>query len=164
MKPYLNSLTYILATLSLASLISNLAEIGLTGIMADIVKYYRVVSYDIFTLNGLIEVNRTIVDLWTISFIGAAAYAKSPNIRNSRLISSLKLNSFGNVHRIVVFVTFGLTMLGIAVVYYALNPFTYVDDMHERPLDLFKDSSNNLVIIGSALAVVFAYNAYAPSL
>lgn len=164
MNPYLKTLTSILTILSLASLISNFLDIGLNGVLADFVKYYRVVSYEIFSLLGLIEVNRALVDLWTISFIGAAAYAKSPNINDSRLISRLNLSSFGNFHRIAVFVIFGLSLLGITIVYYALNPFTYADDIHEQPLDLFKDSAKNLGVISLVLLVVFAYNAYAPSL
>ena len=164
MKPYIKALTSILTILSLASLISNFLEIGLNGVIADVVKYYRAVSYEIFSLKGHIEVNRALVDLWTISFIGAAAYAKSPNINDSRLISRLNLSAFGSYHRIAVFVIFGLSLLGITVIYFALNPITYVDDVHEQPLDLFKDSAKNLGVISFALLIFFAFNAYAPSL
>lgn len=164
MKTCLKTLSLILTTLSLISLISNLAEIGLTGVTSHVIKYYRIISYDIFSLKGLIEINQTLVDLWTISFIGAAAYAKSPSINDSKLISSLNLKSFGKLHRAFVFVIFGLTMLGIIIIYNALNPFTYADELHEQPLDLYKESGRNLILIIFALLLIFAYNAYAPSL
>ena len=163
MKKILTPLTIIVSTLSAASLISNLFEIGLSGVVFKLIEYYQLIATQLFTVFGLFELNPALIDFWSLSFIGAAAYAKTPNIENARFLSFISQKPFELKERLLLFILFGFSMFGLSIIYFALNPFTYVDEMHEQPLDLFKGSSKNLEMITITLSLFFILNAYAPS-
>lgn len=163
MNKILKTLTIIVSTLSAVSLISNLFEIGLSGVALKLIEYYQLAATQAFTLNGLIELHPILIDFWSLSFIGATAYAKTPNIENARFLSFISQKRFNHKERLLIFVIFGFSMLGLTIIFFALNPSTYVDEVHKQPLDLFKGSSKNLAMITTALILFFILNAYAPS-
>jgi hypothetical protein len=96
--------------------------------------------------------------------MGATAYAKTPNIENSRFFQRYSVITKVRYWKVWLLMIFGLSGIGIAVLFGAISPITYIDKFHEEPLDLSKRAAINvLYIIGGAIAF-FIFNAFGPAL
>jgi hypothetical protein len=89
-------LSLLLSILSLSSLIQHAGSLGLAAIFSEFISYYRLVTYQIYSfIGGLISIEfpPTLMDAWTLSFIGAGAYVNTPNIESSRLLRNFDLSN-----------------------------------------------------------------------
>lgn len=163
MNQILKYLALFVSLLSLVSLFQQFFTVGLSGVFSSVLEYYRLVVSGIFKVFN-IDVPQTLLDLWTISFITSAAYLRTENIENSRLLHKIDVTSLYKHWKIIYFFILGFFFIGLAILFSMLTPQTYVDEMNESPNDLIKGAVSNLVLVVSALILFFALNAYAPSL
>jgi hypothetical protein len=130
------------------------------------IQYYRAVAYFFFDLPARfwdLHFPSSSKDFWILSFIGASAYARTPNIEASRFFRRYPKLIVWRYWRVLAVVVGGFSGIGIAVLLAAASPMTYADDFHEYPLDLTKGAAvNALYIFGGAL-VFFVLNAFTPS-
>jgi hypothetical protein len=155
----------LVGTLSVVSLAQRLFDVGLVAAFSDAIGFYRAISECFLgapvRLLGL-SPPQVLIDVWALSFIGAAAYARTPGIEKSRALGSLKLDPQSVPWKIVVLLAFGFSGVGIAVLMSAISPLTYVDSFHEEPKDLMKGAGKNLAWICVGVMLFFALNAYGP--
>lgn len=166
MNTTLRYISLLVSMLSVISLVQHFFNFGLSGVFNDIISYYRHITYQLFNLIGqLISISfpPKLMDLWTISFIGAGAYVKTPNIEFNRLLRNRDVRSFPKHWKIILFFLMGFSFTGFFLLLSAFSPSTYIDSMNEEPQDLIKGMLKNTLIILIGIIVFFALNAYAPS-
>lgn len=145
----------------------HLFNFGVSGVFNDIISYYRHITYQLFYFIGqLISISfpPKLMDLWTISFIGAGAYVRTPNIEFNRLLRNSDIRCFPKYWKFLLFLTMGFSFIGLFLLLSALQPQTYIDQMHEEPQNLMRGMLKNMLIIILSAIVFFALNAYAPSI
>tara|TARA_R110002072_G_scaffold103722_1_gene227561 strand:- start:2771 stop:3280 length:510 start_codon:yes stop_codon:yes gene_type:complete len=167
MNTSLRTLGLITATISLVSLISSALQTDLSTVAALFLEYYRLVAHSIFQVPASffgIVFPSFLLDLWMLSFVGAGAYAKTKNIEQSRMLSIYLTDPKPKGWRSLVFFIYGISFMGIPILFATINPFTYFDEIHESPLDLYKGAAANVLIVLVCAVIFFAMNALAPSL
>ena len=156
----------LLGIFSLVSFVQRLFDIGMMAIAREIINYYRTIAYFFIGLPARIfgfHFPDALMDLWTLSFMGATAYAKTPNIENARFFRRYPAVTKVRYWKAWLLMIFGLSGIGLAVLFGAISPITYIDEFHEEPLDLSKRAAINvLYIIGGAIAF-FILNAFGPA-
>src|SRR6187549_2164070 len=88
-KETLRLLTILAGMISVVSFIQRLFDVGVIALAGHLIQYYREIANLVFaaplTLLG-IKVPPALVDAWTLSFVGASAYARTPKIEHSRFL------------------------------------------------------------------------------
>ena len=167
MKKTIRILGIIAGTFSLVSFVQHLFNIGVMALSQEIIDYYRTIAYFFIGLPTRIvgfQFPGALMDMWTLSFIGAAAYVKTPNIENCRFFRNYPAITRLQYWKCWLLLIFGLSGIGLTVVFWAFSPFTHVDEFHEEPLDLSKNASINVFgIIGGAITF-FIFNAFGPTI
>ncbi|AIF98243.1 hypothetical protein [Alteromonas australica] len=156
-------LTIVVSTLSLISFCQQVFDIGLSGVFANVVEYYRFVINEVLGIFR-ITLPQSLLDLWTLSFLGAAAYVKSDNIEGSRLLRDVDTRKFIRHWKIIYFFCLGISFFGLGILLTIIYPLTYVDELQSEPANLIRSSARNVIFIVLGLFVFFVLNAYAPSL
>jgi hypothetical protein len=163
MKKTIRILGILFGIFSLVSFTQHLFDIGLMAIASEMIEYYRTVAYFFLGMPARIfgsHFPSALMDMWALSFIGATAYAKTPNIENSRFFRRYPALTRTKYWKFWLCGIFGLSGIGLGVLFWTASPFTYVDEFHEEPLDLSKGAAvNALYIIGGSI-VFFILNAF----
>jgi hypothetical protein len=160
-------LSLLMSILSLSSLVQHLGNVGLAAVFSELISFYRLITYQIYGFIGdliLIKFPPMLMDAWTLSFIGAGAYVNTPNIEKSRLLRNFDLSNKPKYWKSLLFVFMGLSFSGLALLFSALSPQTYLDEMSAEPQDLTRGALKNTLYVLVGTLVFFALNAYAPSL
>ena len=80
-------LALIVGAMSVVSFTLRIVDVGLLPVAQNLVDYYREIAHFVFAkpleLFG-ISIPNYLSDAWALSFVGAAAYVRTPNIENSR--------------------------------------------------------------------------------
>jgi len=159
-------LALIVGAMSVVSFTLRIIDFGLLPVAQNLVDYYREISHFVFAKPFEFfgrSIPKYLPDAWALSFVGAAAYVSTPNIENSRFFRSRHRLTNTPQWKLYLFVVFGVTGLGLFVLLGAASPTTYIDEMHNEPLNLSKGAARNaLYIIGLAL-LFFVINAFAPN-
>ncbi len=159
-------LSILAGTMSVISAVQSLFDIGLLPSLEAIVEFYRGLAASFFgipaALFGL-KLPQPMVDFWTVSFIGAGAYVRTPGIERCRAFRRLPLDPQSVWWKVVVFLIFGLSGLGVAMVLSSVSPFTYVDGFYEEPMDLMRGTAKNVFLVCAGAIAFFAANAYSLS-
>lgn len=95
MSKVLRILSIVFASLSLISLFQHVFDVGFVSIFSDLIEYYRNASQQLFSIFEFLftfNIPQALKDLWLLSFIGAGAYIKTPNIENSRLLRNFEIS------------------------------------------------------------------------
>ena len=166
MKDTLRYLSIVLSVLSVSSLIQHVGNVGISPIFHDFISYYRHVAYEVFGLIGRlfsIDLPPTLMDVWTLSFIGAGAYVRTPNIEQSRLLRKHDTGKFPSYWKFIYFLLMGFTLVGLSIVFSVLQPQIYVDDEYGESYELSRRALKNVLVTVVGVVVFFALNAYAPS-
>jgi hypothetical protein len=159
-------LAILLGIFCLVSFLQRLFDVGLVPLVRDFIDYYRTIAYFFFDMPARMlgfHFPDALMDMWTLSFIGAAAYIKTPNIENARLFHLYPAFTRPRYWKLMLFCILGLSGLGLAVLFGAFSPITYVDAFHEQPLDLSKRSGINIIWIICGAIVFFLLNAFGPT-
>jgi hypothetical protein len=152
----------LIGTLSIVSLTVDVFSIGLRALLLDLVQYYRDLASLTFGLPaGLLgwSAPQPLVDVWSLSFLGATAYVSTPGIASCRALRGLGFEELPLRWRIGLLVSFGFCGLGIGFLVGVANPLTYVDDFQEEPLDLMKGTAVNLALMIAGAVIFFSLNA-----
>jgi len=159
-------LSIIISILSIVSVFVAILDLGLIHVLERLLEYYRTVSYSIigfpFSLLG-VSPPQFLVDLWVLSLIGAGAYARAEGVETCRAFRHKELKSPSIPLRVGVFLLFGITGIGIFIILSAVSPLTYLNEMHDEPLDIMQSAAKNLVWVCSGALAFFVLNAFAPS-
>ena len=166
MKEALRYLSIILGAISVVSFTQRFIDIGLFETVEVLVEYYRNIAHIVFavpfdTLG--IKIPASLIDVWTLSFVGASAYVAVPNIEDSRFFRVRPNLANYKYWKVAFLFVMGMSGLGIAVLISSLYPNTYVDEFHEEPLDLMKEAAKKVFYILGAAVIFFVLNAFAPS-
>ena len=153
-------LAIFISVLSLASLIQNIFYTGLKSVFFEIISYYRFIPVSIFQIMNL-NVSKILMDLWVLSFIGAGAYVRTPNIECSRFLRCFNTKRFIKHWRSLYFLILGISLVGCGILLTMLSPFSYIDSMNDEPSTLLKGAVKNVILIIFVLLWFFAINAYA---
>lgn len=159
-------LSILVGTLSVISAVQSLLDIGLLPSLEAIVTFYRGLAASVFGLPAALfgfKLPQPIVDFWAVSFIGAGAYVRTPGIERCRAFRTLPLDPHSIWWKVIVFLVFGFSGLGIAMVLNAVSPFTYVDGFYEEPMDLGRGTAKNILLVCAGAIAFFAANAYSLS-
>jgi hypothetical protein len=162
----LRILSIVFASLSLISLLQHVTDVGLVSIFSDLVTYYRDASQQFFIVFELlfsINLPQEIKDLWLLSFIGAGAYIKTPDIQNSRLLRNFEISQENKYWKPILFLLMGSSFIGIGILLTAFNPSIYTDSMSEESQVLMRNSAKNSFVVVIGACTFFVLNAYAPS-
>jgi len=165
-KATLRVLGILLGTLSLVSLVQAMFNVGLVPVLEEFITFYRGLASNVFgLLTTLIWFTppQSVVDFWTLSFLGASAYCRTQGIEQSRALRGLNLNPHSPWWRVGLLLIFGFSGAGLGFVLSAVYPLTYMDSLHEEPQDLMKGAAMNVFLICAGAIVFFLVNAYAPS-
>ncbi|NWF91792.1 MAG: hypothetical protein HXY46_02660 [Syntrophaceae bacterium] len=167
MKKTIQILSILIGIISLVSFIQRLFDIGVITICKELIDYYRTIAYFFFNLPlrvfGL-HFPKWLMDIWTLSLVGAASYVKTPNIENARFFRLYPVLIKGRYWKLWFLLSLGLSGIGLAFLFVTFWPMTYVDEFHEEPLDLSKRAGMNIFyIIGGAIAF-FILNAFGPTI
>lgn len=161
----LRVLGMLLAALSVVSFVQSVLDVGVLSALQPIVSYYRTIAHAVFgvpaALMGL-ALPQSLVDFWTVSFVGAGAYVRTEGIERCRAFRDLSLDPQAFGWKLAVFLVFGLSGLGIFVAVAAIWPLTYVDAFHEEPMDLMKGAIANVFLVCVAASLFFVLNAFFP--
>lgn len=103
------------------------------------------------------------MDFWTISFIGAGAFVRTPRIEQCRAFRNLPLDPNAIWWKVVVFLVFGFSGIGLVMVLSTVSPFTYVDGFYEETSDLARGAAKNVLLVCVGAVVFFAVNAFSLS-
>lgn len=166
MKDTLRYLSIVLSVLSVSSLIQHVGNVGISPILHDFISYYRHVAYEVFGLMSRlfsIELPPTLIDVWMLSFIGAGAYILTPNIEQSRLLRYHDTGKFPPYWKFIYFLLMGFTLVGLSIVFSALQRQIYVDDEYGESYELSRRALINVLVTFVGVVVFFVLNAYAPS-
>lgn len=110
MSNVLRILSIVFASLSLISLFQHVSDVGFVSIFSDLITYYRNASQQLFSIFEFlftINIPQAIKDLWLLSFIGAGAYIKTPNIENSRLLRNFEISQENKYWKPIFFLLMG---------------------------------------------------------
>jgi hypothetical protein len=146
--------------------LQQIIDVGLVSIFSDLITYYRSASQQIFGVFEFvfsIKLPQEIKDLWLISFIGAGAYIKTPDIENSRLLRNFELTQGNKYWKPIFFLLMGFSFVGVGILLSVLLPTTYTDSMSEEPQTLMRGAAKNSFVVVIGVCVFFLLNAYAPS-
>ena len=102
------------------------------------------------------------MDFWALSFIGSAAYVKTENIENTRFFRNREKLTSKPYWKYWLFIIFGISGMGLAVLLSALSPFTYVDGFSEELPDVARGAAKNAAFIFGGAIAFFLLNAFAP--
>lgn len=166
MKDTLRYLSIILSVVSVVSLIQHIGNVGIKPIFHDFISYYRYVSDQIFGLVGTLfslDIPRGLIDIWTLSFIGAGAYVRTSDIEGSRLLRKYDTSKFPSYWKFIYFLLMGFSLAGLSIVYSVLQPQIYVDDEFGESYTLSRGALKNVVLTLAGAVIFFVLNAYAPS-
>jgi hypothetical protein len=155
----------VIGALSVVSLVQRFLDVGLAGVLADCVDFYREVSTVVLGAPARLfgwSPPRPLVDVWALSFVGAGGYVRTPGIEKSRGLGFLNLDPDAIAWKIGVLLIFGFSGIDIAILMSAVSPLTYVDSFHEEPKDLMQGAGKNIFWIFAAAVAFFAFNAYGP--
>ncbi|MDX8391681.1 MAG: hypothetical protein R8K53_03830 [Mariprofundaceae bacterium] len=86
-KETIRVLTILVGIISVVSFAQRLLDVGMIAVVKDVIGYYREIANLVFaTPMGLlgIKVPPALTDAWALSFVGASAYVRAPNIEESR--------------------------------------------------------------------------------
>ena len=165
-KETLRILGILLGTLSVVSLAQAVFNVGLVPTFEEFITFYRGLVANVFwiltTLIGF-KPPQSVLDFWTLSFLGASAYVRVQGIEQSRALRGLNLNPQSLWWRVVLLLIFGFSGFGLGIVFSTFNPMTYIDAFHVGSQDLMKGAVMNVVLIFVGAIVFFIVNAYAPS-
>ena len=157
----LTAISILVGIVSVVSFLQISFEIGLTKLSFAIVHYYRVIADNTIGLPAKlisIELPQRLIDFWSISFVGASAYCRVPNIDQSRALRITNIPCW----RILLFFIMGIFGFGIFVFYAALSPLTYANEYMEEKQDLSRAAIRNLLSIIVGVIVFFFLNAFFP--
>ncbi|MBB1344313.1 hypothetical protein H5158_22250 [Pseudoalteromonas sp. SR45-6] len=98
-----------------------------------------------------------------LSFIGAGAYIKTPNIENSRLLRNFEISQENKYWKPIFFLLMGGAFIGAGILLSIFNPLIYTDSMSEEPQVLMRGAARNGFIVIIGVCAFFVLNAYAPS-
>ncbi len=87
MKNTIKILGIFFGVFSIVSFTQRIFDVSLFSIAKEIIAYYRIVAYFFFNLPARLlgfSFPNSLIDIWTLSFIGATAYFKTLNIHNSK--------------------------------------------------------------------------------
>lgn len=166
MKETIQTLGIILGIISLVSFVQHVLDVGIFSIALEIIEYYRTVAYFFFDMPARLfgfHFPSVLMDMWTLSFIGATAYSRTPNIEKSKFFRRYPRLTRPKYWKSVLLVIGGVSGLGVFVLLAAISPITYVDEFHEEPLDLSKGAAANALYIFGGALLFFVLNAFAPS-
>lgn len=166
MKDILLYLSILISGLSVISLVQHVGNVGIAPVFHDFISYYRYIAYEVFGLVGRmfsIDIPSTLMDVWTLSFIGAGAYVRTPYIEKSRLLRKYDTSKFPSYWKFIYFLLMGFTFVGLSIVFSALQPQIYVDDEFGESYSLSRRALKNVLVTVAGVVVFFALNAYAPS-
>ncbi len=159
-------LALIVGAMSVVSFTLRIIDVGLLPVAQNLVDYYREIAHFVFAkpleLFG-ISIPKFLSDAWALSFVGAAAYVRTANIENSRIFRSCPRLRNSPRWKPYLFVVLGVTGLGLFVLLGAASPTTYIDEMHDEPLDLSKGAAMNALYIFGLALLFFVINAFAPN-
>ncbi len=162
----IRALTLLVGVISVISFTQRLFDVGVIAIAKNVIEYYRDIAHLILAapmeLVG-IKVPPAVTDAWTLSFVGASAYAKTPRIEQSRFFCRHPELTARKYWKVGLVFLFGITGIGLFVLLSAISPITYVDEFHETPLDLSKGAARNAIYIFGGALVFFVFNAFGPS-
>ena len=159
-------LALLVGAMSVVSFALRIIDVGLLPVAQSLVDYYREISHFVFAKPlelFVIFIPNYLPDAWALSFVGAAAYVRTPNIEHSRFFRSSPNLTNSPRWKIYLLIVLGVTGLGLFVLLGAASPTTYIDEMHEEPLDLSKGAALNAVYIFGLALLFFAINAFAPN-
>jgi hypothetical protein len=162
----LRILSIVFASLSLISLLQHVTDVGLVSVFSDLITYYRNASQQLFSAFELlfsISIPQAIKDLWLLSFIGAGAYIKTPDIENSRLLRNFEISQNNKYWKPMLFLIMGSSFIGVGILFSVFNPSIYTDSMSEEPQVLIRGAARNSFIVAIGACAFFVLNAYAPS-
>ena len=155
------------SVLSVISLIQHFFNVGIAEVFSDFLSYYRQLVYQFFGFFGQlfsIQFPEKMMDLWALSFVGAGAYVRTPNIEYNRLFRDRDIWLFPRYWKGLLFVFMGLSFIGLAILLAVFQPQTYVDELSIEPQNLMRGTIINALIVLSGVLVFFSLNAYAPSI
>lgn len=165
-KETIRVLTILVGMMSVVSFAQRVFDIGVIAVAKDAIEYYRDIANLIFAapmaLLG-INVPPALSDAWTLSFVGASAYARTPKIERSRFFRRRPGLTGLKYWKVWLLFLFGISGIGLFILLSAISPSTYVDEYHEEPLSLSKGAARNALYIFGGALVFFAFNAFAPS-
>ena len=127
MKKTLEVLGVIFGVLSVVSFVQRSLDIGTWHLFNEIIQYYRAAAYLVFDFPARIfglHFPSGLKDLWTLSFVGASAYAGTPNIEGSRFFRRYPNLTSRKYWRGLVIICGGFSGLGIFVLVSAVSPMT----------------------------------------
>jgi hypothetical protein len=131
-KATLRVLSILVGTLSLVSFAQAMFNVGLVPALEEIITFYRGIAANVFglltMLIGFIP-PQSVLDFWTLSFLGASAYFRTQGIEQSRALRGLNLNPQSLWWRVGLLLIFGFSGLGLVVVLSAVHPLTYILDL-----------------------------------
>lgn len=160
-------LSIILGAFSVVSFIQNLFNVGVYEMALTFINFYRQVTHFIFAapfeVFDLIIPN-FLIDLWALSFVGATAYVQTKGIDKSRFYRRHPEMLLSSYWKIKLWFLWGFSGLGLWVLLSSISPITYMDHMHEEPLDIAKNAAKNVFFIFIATVVFFIFNAFGPTL
>lgn len=145
----------------------SLFNIGILETSLIFLSFYRQVAHFIFAapfeLIGVV-IPSLVVDFWTLSFVGATAYVQSKDIDKSRYYRQRSEKDLSLYWKIKIWFFFGISGLGLWVFLSSISPITYMNHMHDEPLDIAQNAAKNLFLICIATVVFFIINAFGPVL
>lgn len=159
-------LAVLTSTLSAISFVQTISDLGLIPVLRDIISFYRSVASLALAWPAKafgLELPQVLIDIWVVSFVGAGAYVLTDGIEKCRALRRFELEKVSRAWKIALFLIFGFSGLGLAIVFGGVHPLTYVDDFHEEPLDLMKGAARNVLWVCFGLAAFYVVNAFAPS-
>lgn len=166
MKKTIHALGIILGIFSVVSFFQRVFDVGIFKIAHEMIEYYRTVAYFFFDMPARLfglHFPAVLMDIWTLSFVGAGAYSKTANIERARFFRRFLKLTKPRYWKAMLFVIWGFSGVGLWVLLAAVSPSTYVDAFHEEPLDLSKGAAVNAFYIFGGALVFFVLNAFAPS-
>ena len=166
MNSTLKVLSILVGVLSLVSFAQEVLSFGFTPMMDNFIGYYRGIAHTFISYPARlvgISLPGEIIDFWALSFIGAGAYIRTPNIENTRFLRKYNFNPISTKGRVGIFAAFGVSGLGVAIFLAALNPMTYTDSMNEESQAVMRQSILNALLVVIGCVFFFVINAFAPS-
>ncbi|MCW8914514.1 MAG: hypothetical protein OQK24_01525 [Magnetovibrio sp.] len=152
--------------MSIVSLLQALFDVGLYSVTKELIHYYRTLTQVIFNIPfSFFEINlpTTLTDLWTLSFVGSGAYARTAYIEETRFFMRFPALTTWRYWRVLFTFVWGFSGVGLVFLWIMFTPTTYVDKYHEEPLDLMKGAAINFLYVLLGAVAFFALNAFAPS-
>lgn len=165
MKATMRLLGIVVATFSVVSFGQATFEIGVYDVAKEMISYYRTVAYFFLDIPARLfgfHFPPPLMDIWALSFVGASAYVRTPNIEGARFFRRHpELTSVSHWRSIFGFLL-GFSGLGLVILLSVLSPKTYVDEFHEEPLNLMKQTAWNVLCVVVGVIAFFALNAFGP--